>query len=168
MIIQFEQGLVRIVQEPQFRLDTSSPLLTIQVSDYVTLGSLLCEEVGDLRLNPGDSMFPYSLQAYPEQLPTRISFAALADTQLLVDQDFTPKPKAFRWIRWYDQLPDRAFGEHFGKYMVGHCFAAEVNKTRWLHCLLDDKFFAYPLATFPDDFDDIWIYEDEESEEEDA
>lgn len=168
MIVQFGNGLVRLSREPQFCLETSSPLITLQVSDYESLDLLGLDEHGEMRLDLRNELFPFAVQAYQDQLLHHFRGIDWDSPALISDSDFTPRPKAFRWIRWFDQLPNRHYGEHFGKYMVGHCFPEEVNKTRWLHCLLEDKFFAYPLASFPKDFDDIWIYEDEESEDEDA
>ena len=161
MIVQIGKGLIRLSREPQFCLETSSPLMTVEVSDYVTLDLLGLDEHGDMRLDPRNDLFPYAVQAYPEQLQNHIINVDWGSPELISDSDFTPGPKAFRWIRWFDQQPNLGYAEHWGKYMVGHCLPEEVNKTRWLHCLLDDKFYVYPLATFPEDFDDIWIYEDE-------
>ena len=168
MIFESSAGLVRITLEPQFCLDTSSPLFTLQFPDFGILNYFGLDEVGDMRLDPSESLFPFSVHAYPEQFARHIPSFRSQTHNLAADVDFSPAPKAYRWIRWYDQLPDRPYGEQFGKYMVGHCFPEEVSKTRWLHCLLGDKFYVYPLASFPKDFDDIWIYEDEESEDEDA
>jgi hypothetical protein len=168
MIVQFRKGLLRIVQEPQFCLDTSSPLLTLQVSDFPTLCDLELDELGDMRLDPSNTLFPFTIQAYPEQMPGDVLGGKANACELLVGEDFTPAPKAFRWIRWFEHRPGLDFGNQWGKYMVGHCFPEEVNKTRWLHCLAEDQFFAYPLTTFPKDFDDIWIYEDEDTDSEES
>lgn len=165
MIHQIGTGLVRFSREPQFLLETSSPLITVEVSDYPTLDFLGFDEHGDMRLNPSNELFPYSVHVYPEQLPSQFSSLDWGSSNLVLSEDLSPSPKCYRWIRWYDQRPASEYGDHWGKYMVGHCLPEEVNKTRWLYCLLDDKFFAYPLANFPEDFDDIWIYEDEESDE---
>ena len=168
MIQQLGPGLVRFSREPQFLFETSSPLITVEISDYATLDFMELDEHGDMRLNPLNELFPYSVHVYPEQLPSQVSNLNWGSPELFVEQNFSPEPKCYRWIRWYDQRPAIDFSEHWGQYMVGHCLPEEVNKTRWLHSLLGDKFYVYPLASFPRDFDDIWIYEDEESEDEDV
>jgi hypothetical protein len=168
VIRQLGNGLIRLTREPQFQFETSSPLLTLEISDYHTLDRIGLDEHGDMRLNPTNELFPYSVQVYPEQLAGHLSEMDWSAPDLVAQVDFSPSPKAYRWIRWYDQQGDSTFESHWGKYMVGHCLPGEVNKTRWLHCLLEDKFFVYPLGQIPRDFDDIWILEDEESEDEDA
>jgi len=164
MIRQVGAGLIRLTREPQFQFETSSPLVTLEVSDYETLDRLGLDEYGDMRLNPANELFPYSLQVYPEQLAGHLSDTDWNTPELLAREDFSPSPKAYRWIRWFDQLNDSTFENRCGKYMVGHCLPEEVNKTRWLYCLRDDKFYVYPLTHIPKDFDDIWIYEDEDEE----
>lgn len=164
MILQLSGGLIRISREPQFQFETSSPLVTLEISDYQTLDWLGLDEHGDMRLNPANELFPYSVQAYPEQLAGHLSDMDWNKPELIAREDFSPPPKAYRWIRWFDQRDDSSFDSHWGKYMVGHCLPEEVNKTRWLYCLLDDKYYVYPLTNIPKDFDDIWIYEDEDEE----
>lgn len=168
MIRQVGTGLIRLTREPQFQFETSSPLVTLEISDYQTLDLLGLDEHGDMRLNPLNEMFPYSVQVYPEQLAGHISEVDWSATELIALEDFSPAPKAFRWIRWFDQQTQSAFEDRWGKYMVGYCLPGEVNKTRWLYCLLDDKFFVYPLAFVPEDLDDIWIYEDEAEVDQDS
>lgn len=165
MIRQVGTGLIRLTREPQFQFETSSPLVTLEVSDYETLDRLGLDEHGDMRLNPANELFPYSVQVYPEQLVGHLSDMDWNAPELIAREDFSAPPKAYRWIRWFDQLDNSNYESHWGKYMVGHCLPSEVNKTRWLYCLLDDKFFVYPLNQIPKDFDDIWIYEDEVDEE---
>lgn len=168
MIRQLGNGLIRLTREPQFQFETSSPLITLELSDYQTLDRLGLDEHGDMRLNPANELFPYVVQTYPEQLLSYLPGVDWACPDLIAQEDFSPSPRAYRWIRWFDQQEGSNFEDHWGKYMVGYCLPSEVNKTRWLYCLLDDKFFVYPLGQFPRDFDDIWIFEDEESEDEDA
>jgi hypothetical protein len=165
MILQVGRGLVRVSREPQFLFETSSPLITLEVSDYPTLDYLDLDEHGVMRLNPSNEFFPYSVHVYPEQIVGSFPGVDWESSSLILQEDVSPRPQAFRWIRWFDQRFGATFDERWGKYMVGHCLPSEVNKTRWLHCLLDDQFFVYPLAEFPKDFDDIWIYEDEETDE---
>jgi len=47
---------------------------------------------------------------------------------------------------------------------VGHALPWELNKIKLGYCEPTDKFFAYPLARIPEDLDDIWVCEDEESD----
>ena len=73
LILELDKGLLRISREPQFQFETSSPLVTLEVSDYQTLDQLGLDEFGDMRLDPTNELFPYSVQVYPEQIAGQLS-----------------------------------------------------------------------------------------------
>lgn len=160
MIFIKGDGLIRLSIEKQFCLETTSRLFTLQFSDYRTLDSLDLDENGDLRLDPLNSLFPYSAHAYPEQFQKYLVDFDPTRTEDYLVPNFTPEPRAYRWIRKFDSAPSDLLPQKEPKIMVGYCLPEEVNKTRWLHCLIGDEFHAYPLNNYPEDFDDIWIYEE--------
>ena len=160
MIFIKGDGLIRLSIEKQFCLETTSRLFTIQFSDYRTLDSLDLDENGDLRLDPLNSLFPYSAHAYPEQFQAHLVDFDPTRTEDFLVPNFTPEPRAYRWIRTFDSAPSDLMPERESKMMVGYCLPEEVNKTRWLHCLMGDEFHVYPMNDFPHDFDDIWVYEE--------
>jgi hypothetical protein len=164
MLFEFGDGLIEVFIERQFCLETYSPLLTIRFSSYEQLDALNLDEVGDMHLDPSNDLFPYTCHAYPEQLEGLISKGQLSELTANVAEDVTPEPKAYRWIRWFDHFDAESFPKRFGKYMVGHALPWELNKIKLEYCKPSDKFFAYPLARIPQDLDDIWVCEDEESD----
>ncbi len=164
MLIDAGQGFIEVFRERQFCLETHSPLLTVRVSSYELLDALNLDEVGDMRLDPSNELFPYTCQVYPEQLERWISEDQLSELTTNVVDDVTPAPQAYRWIRWFDHSNAESFPDRFGKYMVGHALPWELNKIKLDYCGPTDKFFAYPLARIPEDLDDIWVCEDEESD----
>lgn len=64
----------------------------------------------------------------------------------------------------FDHFDTDSSPKRFGKYMVGHALPWELNKIKLRFRGPTDKFFVYPLTRIPEDVDDIWVCEDEESD----
>lgn len=73
----------------------------MRVSSYEQLDALNLDEVGDMRLDPSNDLFPHTCHADPEQLKGFISKGQLSELTANVAEDATPAPRAYRWCRWF-------------------------------------------------------------------
>src|SRR5210317_786128 len=106
MLISTKTGMVNVFIEPQFAEVSSQELLTIQVSDFETFNLLGLRNEDSYRLDLKDEYFPFIGYGYRWQLGYKLGgFKQLSNIEVL-EKDFSPEVKGYKWMGLYIPNPD--------------------------------------------------------------
>lgn len=159
MNLQLTSDTIHLYQEPQFVLPTVEPLVTLSFNKLNTFKLLGIHESGDPLINSNNQTLLFSVQVYLSQVPYLEQLKPSLDF-VRVGLDTSPPPRCYRWVRWFDMI-DSSYSERFGKYMVGHCLPDEFENIQKKYGRAGEAFYFYPKQTFPTDYEEIWVLEDE-------
>ena len=161
MLISTKTGMVNVFIEPQFAEVSSQELLTIQVSDFETFNLLGLRNEDSYRLDLKDEYFPFIGYGYRWQLGYKLGgFKQLSNIEVL-EKDFSPEVKGYKWMGLYIPNPDYEpqEGEDDESEMnVGYCLPSEVDDARFGTDISYETFHVYPLFRLPtnEQLDTIW------------
>ena len=161
MLISTKTGMVNVFIEPQFAEVSSQELLTIQVSDFETFNLLGLRNEDSYRLDLKDEYFPFIGYGYRLQLGYKLGgFKQLSNIEVL-EKDFSPEVKGYKWMGLYIPNPDYEpqEGEDDESEMhVGYCLPSEVDDARFGTDISYETFHVYPLFRLPsnEQLDTIW------------
>lgn len=161
MLISTKTGMVNVFIEPQFAEVSSQELLTIQVSDFETFNLLSLRNEDSYRLDLKDEYFPFTGYGYRWQLGFKLGgFKQLSNIEVL-EKDFSPEVKGYKWMGLYIPNPDYEpqEGEDDESEMhVGYCLPSEVDDARFGTDISYETFHVYPLFRLPsnEQLDTIW------------
>ena len=162
VLISGQSGLLNIFVEPQFAELSDEILYTVQASDFKTFQELELASYAEYRLEPQDSMFPFTGFAYAWNLEHLLSEEEISKIEVL-KSNFNEEPLAFCWsatVKDYDDLVfDEVFEDSVGDVRIGYCLVDELteelkDQSRFLH-----SFQVYPLYRIPTNHElkTIWV-----------
>ena len=151
MFIQRNNGVVRIVREPQYVLPTTQPLLTVLGTSREALHSLGISNDSVLRLYPDENVAPlfrFSALVYPETIIGHLGSWESARTLPVLDYSLTKRPLAYRWTAWVEQDWDEERQAVLDKVCVtGVCKLDELESVSKRFASSSDTFLVYPVFT---------------------
>ena len=161
MLISTKTGMVNVFIEPQFAEVSSQELLTIQVSDFETFNLLGLRNEDSYRLDLKDEYFPFIGYGYRWQLGYKLGGHRQLSNIEVLDKDFSPEVKGYKWMGLYIPNPDYEpqEGEDDESEMhVGYCLPSEVDDVRFGTDISYETFHVYPLFRLPtnEQLDTIW------------
>ena len=149
MILQINGRLVNAFIEPQFAAISKGELVTVQFYHFEKLKEFRRKLDGQLRFNQHDRYFPFTGYAHFSTIWHDANVKHLNPKDLLVDQDFSPEPLAYKWVGikyetedWEEEDDD--VGEWFGE-----CLADHIEDMRDGGDIHYDEFFFFPLDRLP-------------------
>jgi len=148
MLLDIKGTIVNAFIEPQFKEVGSGHLVTIQFSDLDTLGRFKHHMQGDTRIDLTDKCFHFTGYTQLLDLNHLISGGRIALQELLVPQDVSPAPVAYRWSGWEDHTEDEDGNLIQGGDWQGSSFSQKVNDTRWKLKLIHARAFLKSVQEF--------------------
>ena len=149
MFIHRNNGVVRLVREPQYVLPTSQPLLTVLSTSREALQSLGIGRNSIARLYPDENvaqLFRFYALVYPETIIGHLGSWQSARTLPVLDDSLTKKPLAYRWTAWVEQNWDEERLAVLDQVcLAGVCNLDELESLSQRFSPSSDSFLAYPV-----------------------
>ena len=149
MLLDINGTIVNAFIEPQFEEVSSGHLVTVQFSDLDALGRFKHHMQGDTRIDLTDKYFHFTGYTQLLDLNHHISGERIALQELLVAEDVSPAPVAYRWSGWEDHTEDEDGDLIQGEDWQGSSLAQDINDARWELPTSLIEFYVYPLFTVP-------------------
>lgn len=161
MLLQTKSGLLNIFIEPQFANLCQESLYTIQATDFKSIESLELASYAEHKLDPEDSMFPFTAFAYAWHLEHILTPEQIQKIET-VTENVNPEPSSYCWAGVVSELEDVEFDENseesLDSFRVGYCLANELQESMNQQIAFE-SFLVYPLYRIPTNHElkTIWI-----------
>ena len=148
MLIQIQGRLVNAFIEPQFAEISCNELVTVQFYHYEKLKDFRKKLDGELRFNQHDRYFPFTGYAHFSTIWHHSGQGQLKSKDLLVDEDFSPPPVAFKWTGIKYEPEEWEYPHEAGEWS-GECLADYILDERYGSDMFYDEFLMFPLDRLP-------------------
>ncbi len=148
MFVHRKSGVIRVVQEAQFDLPVSQPLLTLLSTTKQALLSIDISEE-QIRRTPRTeelaSIYRFTTVVYPDKIIGLIgSWEGVRNSPKV--EDINPAPLSYRWVAWLDSDDHDEFWDH-GDHVcfTGFCQKEQLGDLGKKYSLPDFTFLAFPV-----------------------
>lgn len=158
MLLEIRKRIINAFIEPQFEDIGTGTLVTVQFSHWESLHRLRNHMNGEMLMSNGGSDFPFTGYTHLLALQFLCDRHGINEELLQVDTDYSPKPVAYYWNGWRDEVKhfeseveeatdplDPVLSVEGQDNWFGYALPQDLEDVMYNSDMAFDQFYVYPI-----------------------